>query len=111
MVLLAMATCVLIAVAYQAFQQELTIRRLRDQIASTTEQVKVKEDDIVNAKLRIQQLNDELVPLNKQRDELVKKKEELVKAKGESETSLGTCQNQKVLIDTLSVTHFYKSVH
>ncbi|KAI4877330.1 hypothetical protein NFI96_017304 [Prochilodus magdalenae] len=92
-----LGVCVLVAVVYQAFQQEFNIRTLKSQIASTTEQVKSKEDEIVKAKLKIQQVNDELMPLNKQRDELVKKKNELQKAKGDSEKALGTCQTQKVL--------------
>ncbi|KAL6488611.1 hypothetical protein MHYP_G00023520 [Metynnis hypsauchen] len=95
MVLGFLCVCVLIAVGYQAFQQEFTIRRLRSQITSTTEQVKAKEDEIVKAKLKIQHLNDELTPLNKKRDELVKKKEEFTKASGESEKSLNTCQKEK----------------
>ncbi|XP_072535687.1 uncharacterized protein [Salminus brasiliensis] len=95
LVLFSLAVCVLIAVAYQAFQQEMNIRSLRSQIDLTTEQVKGKEDEIVQAKLKIQQLNDELEPFNKARDELAKKRDELKKAKDDSEKSLGTCQTQK----------------
>lgn len=93
--LIFLAVCVLVAVAYQAFQQEMNIRSLRSQIDLTTEQVRMKEDEIVQVKLKLQQINDELVPFKKEKDELVKKKDGLKKAKDESEKGLGTCQKQK----------------
>uniref|UniRef100_A0A8B9KXJ2 Si:dkey-87o1.2 n=1 Tax=Astyanax mexicanus TaxID=7994 RepID=A0A8B9KXJ2_ASTMX len=90
-----LAVCVLVAVAYQAFQQEINIRNLRSQIDLTTEQVRVKEDEIVQVKLKIQQINDQLAPFKKEKDELVKKKTELKKTKEDTEKGLDTCQKQK----------------
>lgn len=93
--LIFLAVCVLVAVAYQAFQQEINIRNLRSQIDLTTEQVRIKEDEIVQAKLKIQQITDQLAPFKKQKDELVKKKTGLKKAREDSEKGLGICQKQK----------------
>lgn len=89
---------VMVVLMYQAVHQELTLRGLKARTLESSSQVKQKENDIVQVKMKIQKLNGELEPINTKRDELTKKKEESAKATGEADKSLKTCQTEKVIL-------------
>uniref|UniRef100_A0AAY4ADT3 Uncharacterized protein n=1 Tax=Denticeps clupeoides TaxID=299321 RepID=A0AAY4ADT3_9TELE len=62
--------CVLLFLVYQAVVQELGIHSANLRFAEAKENVKRKEDEIVSIKMKIQDLNGDLMPLNKQHEEI-----------------------------------------
>ncbi|XP_047666622.1 uncharacterized protein si:dkey-87o1.2 [Tachysurus fulvidraco] len=90
-----LATCALVAVSFQAIQQEINIRKMRNIILSNIQEVKKKEDAILSSKTELQKLSVQLVPLDKEKIQLTKKLEDLVKEKEISEQNMNTCQTQK----------------
>ncbi|XP_056332189.1 uncharacterized protein si:dkey-87o1.2 [Danio aesculapii] len=90
-----LALCALLIIIYQAVQQELNIRNLKARIIVSGEQVKLKEDGIMSAKTKVEEMNKKLSPLTTQRDQLKKQKDEIKKGTAESEKELGTCQADK----------------
>ncbi|TSK34834.1 Phosphatidylinositol 4-phosphate 5-kinase type-1 alpha [Bagarius yarrelli] len=90
-----LAVCAVAVVAFQAIQQEISIRKMRNLLILNTQEVKIKEDEIRNSKVEMQKLSNQLVPLDKQKLELTKKMGELVKEKEISEQNLNTCQTKK----------------
>lgn len=91
-----LAVCAVLVVTYQAIQQEITIRRLKNVILLNTDEVKTMEDEILSSKSAMQKLTSQLDPLDKQQNKMTKKMEELVAQKENSEKNLNTCQMQKV---------------
>ncbi|XP_051575675.1 myosin heavy chain, muscle-like [Myxocyprinus asiaticus] len=94
-----MAICALLVVIYQAVQQELNIRNLKKRIAVTTEQVKIKEDGIVAAKMKVDELSKTISPVSTQRDQLKRQKEDHKKQTADSEKELAACQAEKSKLD------------
>ncbi|XP_052351436.1 restin homolog isoform X1 [Oncorhynchus keta] len=94
-VLVFLAVGVMVVLMYQAVRQELTLRGLKARALESSSQVKQKENDIVQVKMKIQKLNGELEPINTKREELTKKKEQSAKATGEADKSLKTCHTEK----------------
>ncbi|XP_059364665.1 uncharacterized protein si:dkey-87o1.2 isoform X1 [Carassius carassius] len=90
-----LALCALLVIIYQAVQQELNIRTLKTRIIVSGEQVKLKEDGIMAAKVKVEEMNKQLNPLIAQRDQLKKQKDELKKGNADSEKELGTCNSDK----------------
>lgn len=91
-----LAVCALMVIVYQAVQQELNIRNLKTRIVVSTEQVKLKEDGIVAAKMQVDDMNKKIAPVATQRDQLKKQKEEQKKVFAQSDKDLGTCKSEKV---------------
>uniref|UniRef100_A0AAY4ADK6 Uncharacterized protein n=1 Tax=Denticeps clupeoides TaxID=299321 RepID=A0AAY4ADK6_9TELE len=87
--------CVLLFLVYQAVVQELGIHSANLRFAEAKENVKRKEDEIVSIKMKIQDLNGDLMPLNKQHEEISKKVEEVKQATEDAKKSLETCNKQK----------------
>ncbi|TRY86490.1 hypothetical protein DNTS_001109 [Danionella cerebrum] len=85
-----LALCALLVIVYQAVQQELNIRSLRARIVVSGEQVKLKEDGIMAAKTKVEEMNKKLAPLSTQRDQLKKQKEDLKKGTATSEKEMAT---------------------
>jgi chromosome segregation ATPase len=104
-VLVFLAVGVMVVLMYQAVRQELTLRGLKARALESSSQVKQKENDIVQVKMKIQKLNGELEPINTKREELTKKKEQSAKATGEADKSLKTCHTEKVGSHTHTRTH------
>ncbi|KAM9405100.1 uncharacterized protein ACWYII_028582 isoform 2-T2 [Salvelinus alpinus] len=94
-----LAVGVMVVLIYQAVRQELTLRGLKARALESSSQVKQKENDIVQVKMKIQKLNGELEPINTKRDELTKKKEQSAKATGEADKSLKTCHTEKADVE------------
>ncbi len=92
-----LALCALLVIVYQAVQQELNIRNLKTRIAVSGQQVKLKEDGILGAKTKVEEMNKSLNPLITQRDQLKKQKDDIKKGNAISEKELGTCQAEKVV--------------
>ncbi|XP_067305257.1 uncharacterized protein si:dkey-87o1.2 [Pseudorasbora parva] len=89
-----LALCALLIIIYQAVQQELNIRNLKTRIVVSSEQVKLKEDGIMEAKTKVEELNKKLNALNTQRDQLKKQMEDIKKGTSDSEKELGTCKTE-----------------
>uniref|UniRef100_A0A9J8BB89 Si:dkey-87o1.2 n=1 Tax=Cyprinus carpio carpio TaxID=630221 RepID=A0A9J8BB89_CYPCA len=90
-----LALCALLVIIYQAVQQELHIRSLKTRIAVSDNQVKLKEDGILGAKTKLEEMNKSLNPLITQRDQLKKQKDDIKTGNANSEKELGTCQAEK----------------
>ncbi|KAK2854858.1 hypothetical protein Q7C36_006727 [Tachysurus vachellii] len=90
-----LATCALVVVSFQAIQQEINIRKMRNMMLSNAQEVKKNEDAILSSKTELQKLSVQLVPLDKEKIQLSKKLEDLVKEKEISEQNMNTCQTQK----------------
>lgn len=90
-----LALCALLVIIYQAVQQELHIRNLKTRIAVSDNQVKLKEDGILGAKTKLEEMNKSLNPLITQRDQLKKQKDDIKTGNANSEKELGTCQAEK----------------
>ncbi|KAF4103496.1 structural maintenance of chromosomes protein 2 [Onychostoma macrolepis] len=90
-----LALCALLVIIYQAVQQELNIRNMNKRITVSSQQVKLKEDGILAAKTKVEELNKQLNPLITQRDQLKKQKDDIKKGNANSEKELGTCQAEK----------------
>ncbi|XP_043117980.1 uncharacterized protein si:dkey-87o1.2 [Puntigrus tetrazona] len=90
-----LALCAMLVIIYQAVQQELNIRNLKTRIVVSGQQVKLKEDGILAAKTKVEEMNKNLNPLVTQRDQLKKQKDEIKKGHANSEKELGTCQAEK----------------
>lgn len=90
-----LALCALLVIIYQAVQQELNIRNMKTRIALSGQQVKLKEDGILVAKTKVEEINKQLNPLITQRDQLKKQKDDIKKGNANSEKELGTCQAEK----------------
>ncbi|KAI1885964.1 hypothetical protein AGOR_G00209170 [Albula goreensis] len=91
---------VLVVFAYQAIKQELVIRELKDHIDMATTQVRRDEDGIIQAKLKIQEVNTLLTPVNQKKAELTKKKQDGSAAAALVLKSLQDCQSQKTEAET-----------
>ncbi|KAL0985388.1 hypothetical protein UPYG_G00156260 [Umbra pygmaea] len=98
-----LVVCLMVALMYQAVKQELTLRSLKSNALRISNLLKSKEGEIVQIKTKIQQINEELLPINKNRDEMIQKKEESAKAKSEAENSLQTCNKEKAEVDKKKV--------
>ncbi|KAG7336040.1 hypothetical protein KOW79_000733 [Hemibagrus wyckioides] len=94
-VLVFLAVCSVVVVSFQAIQQEINIRKMRQLINLNTQEVKTKEDEILISKAAMQKLSSQLVPLDKQKIQLTKKMDELVRERETSGQNLETCQTQK----------------
>uniref|UniRef100_A0A673HJA9 Si:dkey-87o1.2 n=2 Tax=Sinocyclocheilus rhinocerous TaxID=307959 RepID=A0A673HJA9_9TELE len=90
-----LALCALLVIIYQAVQQELNIRNLKTRMAVSGQQLKLKEDGILAAKTKVEEINKNLNPLIAQRDQLKKQKDDIKKGNANSEKELGTCQAEK----------------
>ncbi len=97
MAMVFLALCALLVIVYQAVQQELNIRNLKTRIAVSGQQVKLKEDGILEAKMKVEDINKSLNPLITQRDQLKKQKDDIKKGNANSEKELSTCQADKVV--------------
>lgn len=92
-----LALCALLIITYQAIQQELNIRNLQKRIVVSSEQVKFKEEGIMSAKTKVEEISKKLSTLNTQRDQLKKQRDDSKKGIDASEKELGTCKTEKVL--------------
>uniref|UniRef100_A0A673JL59 Si:dkey-87o1.2 n=1 Tax=Sinocyclocheilus rhinocerous TaxID=307959 RepID=A0A673JL59_9TELE len=97
-----LALCALLVIIYQAVQQELNIRNLKARIIVSGEQVKLKEDGIMAAKVKVEEMNKQLNPLITQRDQLKKQKDDIKKGNADSEKELGTCNAEKGKLEKTS---------
>jgi len=95
-VMVFLALCALLIITYQAIQQELNIRNLQTRIVVSDEQVKFKEDGIMSAKTKVDEITKNLSVLTTQRDQLKKQRDDLKKTGTASEKELGTCKTDKV---------------
>ncbi|CAM4698144.1 unnamed protein product [Leuciscus chuanchicus] len=93
-----LAMCALLIITYQAVQQELNMRNLQTRIVVSSEQVKFKEDGIMSAKTKVEEISKKLSALITQRDQLKKQRDDSKKSTDASEKELGTCKTEK---DTL----------
>ncbi|XP_052434825.1 uncharacterized protein si:dkey-87o1.2 isoform X2 [Carassius gibelio] len=98
-----LALCALLVIIYQAVQQELHIRDLQTRIAVSDRQMKLKEDGIMAAKTKVEELNKNLNPLITQRDKLKKEKDDIKTANANSEKELGTCNAEKGKLEKQSI--------
>uniref|UniRef100_A0A8C9S9J2 Si:dkey-87o1.2 n=1 Tax=Scleropages formosus TaxID=113540 RepID=A0A8C9S9J2_SCLFO len=90
--------CLLAFFIFQAFQKEQALRAIKAKVRTAAEEVQKKEAEIVQAKLRIQELNAILLPSNTKRDGLLQKRDELSKSIKAVAKDLETCRTQKVQI-------------
>ncbi|XP_042628202.1 uncharacterized protein si:dkey-87o1.2 [Cyprinus carpio] len=97
-----LALCALLVIIYQAVQQELNLRNLKARIVVSGEQVKLKEDGIMAAKVKVEEMNKQLNPLITQRDQLKKQKDDMKKGNADSEKELGTCNAEKGKLEKTS---------
>ncbi|XP_051577855.1 uncharacterized protein si:dkey-87o1.2 isoform X2 [Myxocyprinus asiaticus] len=93
------AICALLVIIYHAVKQDLNIRNLKMRIAVSTEQVKMKEDGIVAAKMKVDEINKKISPVSTQRDQLKKQKEDYKRNTANSEKELSSCQAEKSKLD------------
>ncbi|KAG1940060.1 hypothetical protein F2P79_016841 [Pimephales promelas] len=101
-VMVFLALCALLIITYQAIQQELNIRNLQTRIVVSGEQVKFKEDGIMSAKTKVDEITKNLSALTTQRDQLKKQRDDLKKTSTASEKELGTCKTDKGALEKKS---------
>ncbi|KAL4646691.1 hypothetical protein GN956_G9491 [Arapaima gigas] len=91
--------CLLGFLMFQAFMKEKSVQATKAKVRDASEEVERKEAEIVQAKLRIQELNAMIIPSNSKRDELLKKQADLKNSEKETMKNLETCQTQKSVIE------------
>ncbi|KAG5856465.1 hypothetical protein ANANG_G00008240 [Anguilla anguilla] len=92
---------VLVVSSIQSIRQELSIQALRDHIEKAGSQVRKYEDAIVQAKLKIQEVNGHLSPINSKKAELAKKNQDMGKAGALVLKDIQECQTQKTEAESL----------
>ncbi|XP_061074523.1 uncharacterized protein si:dkey-87o1.2 [Conger conger] len=76
--LVLLCVAALVTLAFQSIRQELSIQTRREHMLYAANQVRRLEDAIVQAKLKIQEINSVLGPVNAKKVELAKKKKEMI---------------------------------
>ncbi|KAJ8354705.1 hypothetical protein SKAU_G00222720 [Synaphobranchus kaupii] len=90
----------LVVLAFQSIRQQLEIQTLQVRIAKATKQVRKEEDAIIQAKLKIQDINGLLSPVNSKKAELTKKKQDMSNAWALSLKNLQECLAEKTEADS-----------
>ncbi|KAK7157357.1 hypothetical protein R3I93_008744 [Phoxinus phoxinus] len=100
--MIVLALCALLIITYQAVKQELNIRNLQTRIVVSGEQVRFKEDGIMSAKTKVDEITKKLSALTTQRDQLKKQRDDFKKGTDASDKELGTCKTEKGTLEKKS---------
>ncbi|KAA8591616.1 hypothetical protein FQN60_016990, partial [Etheostoma spectabile] len=90
-----LSVAVMAVMIFQAVRQELNLRVLKSRMVENTEQVKRKEDAIIEVKSKIQAMKSKLVFVNTNIDTLKKKKTDGEQKAQELNKNLQTCNTEK----------------
>ncbi|XP_036395752.1 uncharacterized protein si:dkey-87o1.2 [Megalops cyprinoides] len=80
---------------YQTFQQEMSMRDIKARMQTASNQVRKGEEEIIQAKLKIQEINALLSPIVLRKDDLTKKKQEMNAANGKVQKTVEECNAEK----------------
>ncbi|XP_034554054.1 uncharacterized protein si:dkey-87o1.2 [Notolabrus celidotus] len=94
-VLAIVSLVVMVVIIFQAVHQELQMRNAKLRVVENSEEVKRKEEAILEVKTKLKTLKQSMKDVNGKMEELKKKKEDLILATNNFGQSLQTCNNEK----------------
>uniref|UniRef100_A0A3P8RWA5 Si:dkey-87o1.2 n=1 Tax=Amphiprion percula TaxID=161767 RepID=A0A3P8RWA5_AMPPE len=93
--LVVLSVTVMVVMIAQTLRQELTLRELKTRISASASEVKMKEEAIVEVKVKLQELKQSLMSLETKVEEVKKRKTDAENSEQELLTSLQTCNTQR----------------